>query len=190
MLVNRHSKGGFTLIELLIGFALVGILTVMAIPAFGNWIRNTEIRTAAESIANGIQIARVEAISRNVQVQMVFGPGTGWTVSVVPTGTQIQQRSSLEGSGGAVLILNDEDGNGVSDDPAADRITFNGMGWRVPNADASPLVNRMDLRNPVGGTCKHVDGGAMRCMRTVITASGSARMCDPAVAIGDPRACP
>jgi len=190
VLGNRRNGGGFTLIELLIGFALLGILTVMAIPAFGNWIRNTEIRNAAESIANGIQIARVEAIRRNLPVQMVFGPGTGWTVSVVSSGTQIQQRSALEGAGAVVLILNDEDGNGVSDDPDADRITFNGMGWRVLNADASPLVNRMDLRNPVGGTCKHVNGGPMRCMRTVITASGSARMCDPAVATGDPRACP
>ncbi len=189
MLNNRHQQSGFSLIELLIGFALIGILTVVAIPAFQHWIRNTEIRSAAETIANGIQIARTEAITRNVTVQMVIGPGTGWTVSEAATGTQIQQRSALESSAGAALIINDMDADGVSDDPGANRLTFNGMGWRVPNGDASPLVSRTDINNPTGGTCKHVDGGPMRCMRVVIAASGASRMCDPAVAAGDPRAC-
>ena len=189
MLTNRHKKGGFSLIELLIGIALIGILTVMAIPAFQTWMRNTEIRNTAESITNGMQIARVEAISRNVAVQILIGPGTGWTISVPSTGTQIQQRSALEGSGGAVIIINDVNGDGVSDDPTAHLVTFNGMGWRVANGDATPLISRMDIRNPIGGTCKHVNGGPMRCMRVVIAAGGGSRMCDPAVAAGDPRAC-
>ncbi len=189
MLGIRREPAGFSLIELLIGFALIGILTVMAIPAFQHWIRNTEIRNAAESIANGLQIARAEAIGRNIQIQLVIGPGTGWTISEAASGTQIQQRSALEGSGPSTLVINDADADGVSDDPGADRITFNGMGWRVANVDASPLVNLMDFNNPVGGTCKHVDGGPMRCMRVVVSASGGSRMCDPAVAAGDTRAC-
>jgi type IV fimbrial biogenesis protein FimT len=189
MLSNQNQQGGFSLIELLIGFAVIGILTVIAIPAFQQWLRNAEIRNAAEAIANGIQIARAEAISRNVTVQMVIGPGTGWTVSEVVTGTQIQQRSTLEGAGGAALIINDLDADGVSDDPDADRLTFSGMGWRVANGDGSPLVRRTDFNNPLGGSCKHIDGGSMRCMRVVIAASGASRMCDPAVAAGDPRAC-
>jgi type IV fimbrial biogenesis protein FimT len=190
-MLNRHpDQRGVTLIELMIGIALIGILSVMAIPAFQHWMRNTEVRNAAESISNGLQIARVEAIRRNVQVQMVVGPGTGWEVTEAASGTQIQEHLAVEGAGSTSVIFNDADENGVSDDPDADRVTFNGMGWRVANNDASPLIDLIDFRNPVGGTCKHVDGGPIRCMRVTVSTAGATRMCDPAVAAGDPRVCP
>lgn len=69
MLNSIHRDAGFSLIELLIGVTIAGILLVMGIPSFKSWLQNTEIRTAAESIQNGLELARAEAVRRNTQVR-------------------------------------------------------------------------------------------------------------------------
>lgn len=190
MLIGRSHQRGVTLIELMIGFALIGILTVMAVPAYQGFMRNTEIRNSAEALANGIQTARVEAIRRNALVEIILGPGTGWTIQLAATGDQIEQHPAGVGTGNAAVVINDMDDDWVTDDADADRITFNGMGWRVANSDASPVINRLDVFNAGSGTCLHDAGGTLRCLRLVVAAGGGSRMCDPATAAGDPRACP
>ncbi len=188
MLSTRRDQTGVTLVEILIALALIAILTVIAVPAYSTFLQNSQIRNAAESIVNGMQIARAESVRRNASSQVVIGPGSGWIVSLPSSGTQVQQRSAAEGSASVVVVINDLDADGAADD-AADRITFNGMGWRVANGDGSALISQIDFSNPAGGTCKHVDDGPMRCLRLLVQPAGAVRMCDPAVAAGDPRAC-
>jgi type IV fimbrial biogenesis protein FimT len=178
-----------SLVEVLIACALVALLTVMAVPSYNTWLQNSQIRNAAEAFANGLQLARAEAVRRNTLAQLQVGPGTGWVVTLALTGEQVQARPAAEGSASAAVVVNDLDGDGAADD-AADRVTFNGMGWRIANVDASPPITQLDFSNPTGGICQHVDpDGEMRCLRVVVQAAGSTRMCDPAVAAGDPRAC-
>ena len=51
-------------------------------------------------------------------------------------------------------------------------------------------MTQLSISNPTGGTCEHVDGGNMRCLRIDISLGGEARMCDPAVTDAtDPRKC-
>ena len=45
-------------------------------PSTGAWIRNSRLRTAAESISDGMQQARNEAVRRNQPVE--FLPGLRW----------------------------------------------------------------------------------------------------------------
>jgi type IV fimbrial biogenesis protein FimT len=59
---------GVTLIELAVVLAVVAILFAQAAPSFSAWIHNSQVRTAAESIQNGMQLARAEAIRRNRSV--------------------------------------------------------------------------------------------------------------------------
>jgi type IV fimbrial biogenesis protein FimT len=186
--LGQRSQRGVTIVEMLIGLAIIALLTVMAVPAYNTWLQNSQIRNAAESVVNATNIARAEAVQRNTPTELRMGPGSSWAVILQATGTQVQERPAAEGSVGVAVVINDLDGDGTADN-AADRVTFNGMGWRVANADASPTISQLDFSNPTGGTCKHVNNGAMRCMRVVIQAAGATRMCDPAVAIGDPRAC-
>lgn len=187
-MLNTIGQRGVTLIEILIAFALVALLTVIAVPAYNTFLQNTQIRNAAEAIVNGMQIAKAEAVRRNTSAQVVVGPGSGWVVSLPLTGTNVQERSAAEGSAGVTVVINDLDADGAADD-AADRVTFNGMGWRVANGDGSPSIAQVDFSNPGGGTCKHVDDGPMRCLRLLVQPGGAVRMCDPAVLAGDPRAC-
>jgi len=60
MLARRQQ--GVTLIELMVGIAILATLLAMGIPAFTGWIQDTQVRTAAESILNGLQTARAEAV--------------------------------------------------------------------------------------------------------------------------------
>jgi type IV fimbrial biogenesis protein FimT len=68
MLSSTHDEG-FSLIELLVGITIMGILLVMGVPSFKNWIQNAQIRTATEAIQNGLEMARSEAVRRNALVR-------------------------------------------------------------------------------------------------------------------------
>ena len=47
----------------------MGILFVMGVPSFKNWIQNAQIHTATEAIQNGLELARAEAVRRNSLVR-------------------------------------------------------------------------------------------------------------------------
>lgn len=175
MLTLRKNRG-FTLIEVLIALALVAILGTMAVPAFQHWTQNTQIRNAAEGILNGMQIARGEAVHSNTPIQIILNSGSGWTIAAVATPTTIiQQRDAGDGSRVAsVAVL-----------PAgADRVTFNGMGWLTTNNNGSNSITQIDITSSISS------GTEIRPLRLVINSGGAMKMCDPAVATSDPRACP
>lgn len=162
---------GFSLVELMIGVAILAILAGLAIPNFQTWIRNSQIRNAAESITNGLQRARAEAVARNTNVAFALGADSSWTINVVTPASVIEQRLSTEGSKNVTR----------TELPAgATTITFNNFGIVVPNADATASLTQVDLA-AVGGN---------QNLRVTIGVGGNARMCDPNLAAGSsPRAC-
>ena len=177
MLINvrfrRSESAGFTLIELLITIAILALLLALAAPGFSAFIKNTQIRTAAEVIQNGLQLARGEAIRRNVPVQfsltsVVAGGGdTGasdWTVSVVGTGEVIQNRLAAEGS------------RNVSVTAAQPTVIFNGLG-------RANVVSAISV-NPDSGSCS-----TFRCLNVRVSVGGQIRMCDENRPDGDPQKC-
>jgi len=167
---------GFSLVELMFGIAIMVILVTVAMPSFQTWIQNSQIRAASESIANGLQRARAEAVARNANVQFVLGTGSSWTVDYevkpVPTDPPIDSRFSTEGSVNVTRTVL----------PAgATTITFNNLGTIQPlNADASAPFTQIDLSAV----------GANQNLRVTIGVGGNARMCYPNLASGSsPRAC-
>ena len=180
---------GFTLIEIGISLLILGMLLALGLPSFVTWIGNTQIRSGAEGVLNGIQLARSEAVRRNLTTQFVLTeagatpPTTGWTVQVVNSAGAVtevvQTRSKNEGSPNAQVVIAPG---------AATTLTFNGMGRVLAkNADLSDAITQIDVVNPGSGACE-ADGGSMRCLQ-IRLGTGSVRMCDPKVAAGDPRAC-
>lgn len=182
MLKRHDDRAGFTLIEVLFTVAILGILVMMAMPTFGEWLQSQQLRAAAEASLNGLQVARSEAIRRNLPVQITYTvPQTGWAVTEQPPiATFIQGRAHEEGSTNAQLTTT----------PAgATTITFTPLGGVTVNKDGTATITRLDIDNPRGGAC--APAGAMRCLRVVVSAGGTLRMCDPhpAVVAPDPRAC-
>ena len=51
--MNIRRTSGFSIIELVVTVTVLGVLTALALPSFGRWIANTQVRGMAESIQNG-----------------------------------------------------------------------------------------------------------------------------------------
>ena len=175
VLMRRHNAG-VTLIELAIGLVILGLLLSVAMPSFQAWLQNVQIRNAAESILNGIQTARIEAMRTNHSVELEIRDGSGWTVmdrTAMPNAT-IQQRDHADGSRNARVAMQ----------PAgAGKVSFNGMGWVTDNADGSPAITQIDVTSSV------MTGTQSRPLRIAVAPGGMVRMCDPALTAPDPRAC-
>jgi type IV fimbrial biogenesis protein FimT len=166
-----RKNAGFSLIELMVSVVVLGILASIAVPSFQTWIRNTQIRNAAESITNGLQRARAEAVSRNTNVSFVMGTDSSWAISVVNPASTIDQRLASEGSKNVTRAVLPT---------GATTVTFSNVGFVVPNADASNSITQVDL----------VAAGGSQNLRVTIGTGGNARMCDPNLASGsNPRAC-
>jgi len=201
MLKRLHCRAaGFTLIELMVTLTVLGMLLMVGLPSLATWLQNTQIRTAAEGVQAGLQLARAEALRRNASVRfqlvdslaagcVLSANGTSWVVSLADTtgacGTAaseavapqiIQKRSGAEGSPNAAVSAT----GGAS-------VVFSGLG-RVTGAGA---IAQIDISNPAGGACKTPAGNEpMRCLRIQVASGGQVRMCDPAVtAAPDPRTC-
>ena len=170
---SRHR--GFSLVELMVGIAIMGVVLALVSPSYKVWVQNTQIRNAAESITNGLQKAKAEAVARNTNVAFVLGANSSWVISVVADGSVIESRSANEGSRNVtrtVLPL------------GATTITFNNFGAVVANADASATPTRVDLDSSVLTPAQSAD------LRVTVGVGGNARMCDPNLASGSsPRAC-
>lgn len=172
------AERGFTLVELMIAIVVLGVLMGLGMPSFLAMMRNAEIKNAAESLVNGIQRARSEAVARNANVQFVMSAGNSWTVDYVtkPVSTDpvLDQRAGKEGASNVTTTALASDGT-----TAATRITFNNVGQVVANGDGSPALSRIDL-SATGGTS----------LRVTVGAGGNARSCDPSLASGSSlRAC-
>ena len=205
MLRTRTGFSGFSLTELMVTVAIVAILMSLAAPSFSTWIQNSRIRTTAESIQNGLQLARVEALKRNAAVEFVLtslaaaGTDADWVVRCVVAADDsdgdgvadcpgvsvspapavspdaISQRPSAEGSRGIAVAA------------GASTFIFSGTGRVTP---APVVVIAIDISNPSGGNCVAASG-PMRCLRVTVSPGGQVRMCDPSIPLSspDPRRC-
>lgn len=170
----KLKQAGLSLIEMMIAVAIIGLLAVVAIPSYSTWIQNTKVRTAAESILNGIQKARSEALSRNTPVRFSLGANSAWTVTCVTAakcadkpGGLLEARSNTEGNTSTVII----NSGGATD------VVFDNLGIKS---------------TVVAGQIAQVDvdaDNADRDLRITIGGGGNVRMCDPNASITDPRAC-
>ena len=172
---------GFSLVELMIGITIMGIVLALAIPSYRIWVQNSQIRNAAESIQNGLQKAKAEAVARNTNVAFSFTTlnagvvaDSSWSVSVVTPASGIESRYALEGSRNVRVTVT----------PAtAATVTFNsfgtvGMPLTAPpqNADGSAPFTQVKLDSSVLAAA---DNKAL--LVTIGNASGvgsAIRMCD------------
>jgi type IV fimbrial biogenesis protein FimT len=197
------GQRGMSIIEVMIAVTLAALLMALGAPSFIKGAQSRQIRTAADGLQAGLQLAKTEALRRNRNVKFTLRNDTGWTVGCETVdatldGTEqvcpaeIQKREALEGSVNArtgfaevVAATGSAAGTALFSDGA---LTFTPLG-RVTTGTLGPGNNALfKISNPTGGACV-ADGGEMRCLQIIVSSGGQIRMCDPAIAAGDPRAC-
>lgn len=169
------QQKGFTLVELVVTITVLVAVSSIAVPAFQTAIGNAQIRTVAESIRDGLQQARMEAIKRNARVRFTLQTNSAWQIGCVTVLTGcpalISQRSAMEGSSGNTTVS--------ADNYAA---VFSSFGTRDP---ATPVgLSVVNITNT------QVSAEERRALRVILAAGGNVKVCDPSVtATGDTRAC-
>lgn len=185
------KQRGVSLIELLIGLAVMGVLLAIAIPNLSAWLQNAQVRTAAESILNGVQIARGEAIRTNSQAKFSLtstGGMADWSVLAddpttagisltVPVQSWKGAQAKNARVGASTASTQDytqplQAGTGL---PAS--VTFDSFGHMVGTG-----ITRIDVTNAAAS-------GARRLV-IIISSFGLARLCDPALSLAsNPQGC-
>lgn len=206
MLKSRGHRG-FTLIEIMVSLAIVALMVLVSLPSMTTYFQNSKISTAAQAYATGMQVARTEAIRRNLPVEFVLTDtdvvtadianavapspnGRNWVVRVLDPATAaflpIEMKSALEGSGQIAGSTPTVAVTGSAQVPPAafnGVVAFNGFGGTNTNSEVW-----LDINNLAGGAC--FPAGMMRCLRVRATPGGQVKVCDPQLLAGDSRACP
>lgn len=202
----RRGAAGFTLIELLVAIVILSILLAIGIPGMSNWMRTSKAMTAAEFYAEGMKMARAEAVKRNVASRLTLIPVTDgqfdWQVDIcMPTPTTLCRDNVGDWStpttvaGGAGL----EDFRSIRRSSAgllkpaamevavapvgADQVYFTPIGW--VDTGIAGNITKIQVA-PANGMA-----GAFPTSAVVLTLAGVVFKCDPTISsTADSRACP
>lgn len=186
-MTTRSPSSGFTLIELMIGLTITVLLLLQGVPSFTTFLRNSEIRSTAESIANGVRAARAEASRRNLPVTFTFTAASGdpsWAIHQfdVVSGKLVQPpiQQYARAEAGTSAVLTRAPANAVS-------VTFSGLGRvMTPAPLGTPNLQQIDVASKVTGEA--------RTLRVYVDDARGIRTCNPdpafkAAAPTDARAC-
>ncbi|MGE0559777.1 MAG: Tfp pilus assembly protein FimT/FimU [Burkholderiales bacterium] len=201
-MLNRPHYG-FSLIELIVGLAILAMLMALGVPQYATFISNARLRATTEGVANGLNLARAEAVKRNARVELVLTDeepiealvnglppstsGYNWVVRewVPATGSYnfIEGKVGAEGSGrseGSGVVIASNSADATYDG----RIIFTGFGAMAIGQPVS-----FQFTYPGAGLCAAA-GGPLRCLNINVSPGGQIRVCDPKVTDAkDTRAC-
>jgi type IV fimbrial biogenesis protein FimT len=73
-------ESGFTLQEVLVTFAIIAILSAVAVPGFSRWLPNYRLKSAARDVVSNFQVAKLTAIKKGINCTITFNKTIGSTL--------------------------------------------------------------------------------------------------------------
>ena len=202
----RLPAHGITLIEQMVAIAILSLMFAIALPSFGDWIRNTRLRSAAESLRADLQMARAEAIRRNTTTRLQFvtslgndctltTTATAWVVNAGAGQNPAGACASDVGTASAPFLIRKSplSGSSVGDlqlEATRSTLGFDGLGRQVATTAPATEVAIVTVNVTSRNTTCVAAGGNARCLNVVLSPAGDSRICDPArTAATDPMRC-
>ena len=171
---------GFGLIEAMVTVAILAILLSVAVPSFQQMIVNGRTRTIAESFRAGVDLARTEAMRRNLPVSFaVVSSDTGCSASTTGRSWVVFLGSTCDNNATVVQrFVAGGNEAGVTVSATLSTLTFNGIGMTTGGNTATVTFSN------------NLPDSQRRRLQLNVSAGGQTRLCDPGVTTsGDPRAC-
>lgn len=180
VVLNRQFQRGVSLVEVMIALIVAGVLLGSGVPAYRSWIQNSQVRTAAESVQNGLQLARSTATQNNTNVEFSVA-ANNWQVNILQTGavgsvfytaaSAVQARSAVEGTKNATITTQ--------------TVSFDGRGRLNSNATVTYAIH-----STAGACATTTNRNDIRCLNVQVTPGGKVRICDDMLnGTGNPQAC-
>jgi len=161
---GSRIRRGFTIVELLVAVTILAIGASLAVPGAATMLANRKVQAVAQSIVDGLNHARAEAVRRNTPVRFTLRDD-GWSVAQAGSGDVLQSYASADWS---ALLLAHTGGTTV---------TFLPTGL----LQGGTQLSQVTVTSPVDDA---------RTRRVNVFGGGLIRMCDPAItAADDPRRC-
>src|SRR3972149_9890446 len=87
MISTMNRQAGFNILEMMVAIAIAGVISVLAVPAFGDLLKNNRLATQANDMINSLHYARSEAVNRgrNIRIEPLTAGATwttGWRVCI------------------------------------------------------------------------------------------------------------
>lgn len=148
----RDSRG-VSLFELLICLSVLGIVTALAVPAFGEVVQRNRQQTAIQQLRETVNFARAAAISRNSSVSICHAPNGSceasnvWSASTRVFHDHDHDRDGLQSGQEATLL--------ISEPPE-------GFHWRWNNFRTQPHLTFLN-----NGTTHALNGSFILCQGNV-----------------------
>ncbi len=204
---NRlFMQRGVTMMEIMVTVAIVAIVMAVGIPSLSSWVQNNQVKSTAQSLLAGLQLARGTAVSQNTQAQFTLtGTSAGsadWQVitssssgSLTSGTTTIQTVPSAEMGANAVVGISNSTwsssccataiaaGTGMGSSPS---VVFDAFGRMVT---ASSTITRIDVTSTTDASSS-ANEAAYRRRVILISPSGTAILCRPSLPSTNPQGCP
>lgn len=205
-IARRGRCRGFTLIEAMVALAVLALLLGIGIPALSGWSNANRAGSAAGFYAEGLALARTQAMTHNGAARLVLTPNarsgqpdwqvdicfpTGavpcddssgsWSTTDAPAGADPEAAAGFKSVRRPADALPDTRVMTVSVTPSdANTVYFTPLGWINPAAGAR--IERIDIAP--------VHAGAFRPQAVALTLAGVASKCLPDASAHDSRGCP
>ncbi|MCB1773872.1 MAG: GspH/FimT family pseudopilin [Gammaproteobacteria bacterium] len=163
------NQNGLTLVELMVTLAVIIILLAVGMPMFTGVVGSNRATAEANALVSALQLARSEAVKRNLNVYVCTGSTAGNLINSCPINTT--------NWGAGFFVFADLDGDGALDTPGEIvRQWPNDAGVTTLTANANGRVQFNSAGEEAAGAAwtfefENADAGGetKRCVRVSIT---------------------